>query len=313
MKLRCLSLTIFLGFHFSAQAATKACRKILDQQMTISEVQTAMYGTNPLKPSKDSWIGKYLKETGASTVTRRFPLGPDYPGELGERKLVVAVSEATLPVFNKYFARREILQQFHTPSQGTLMLHFNGKVGSYANQNSEMMARNDGTILPTLLLSTSEGIRAEKFFELAAQSRNQALTPWVLTNYCKRGGYSSCTHWFGNIPIGDKRVDRYVFPGRVDEHADDDVPKAVQRGPLHRYRNGSQLTRQVWKVPGQMQLWEVMGQYRAQVSGYFANPGWVAHVITAWVKPERSPVVFVFVPDHTEPIARDFNLRINAY
>jgi hypothetical protein len=63
-----------------------------------------------------------------------------------------------------------------------------------------------------LYFKTSEAQRLTKYFELGAENGDLAQYPWNLGKYCsKEGGYTSCTHWVGNIPVGDKVVKEYKF------------------------------------------------------------------------------------------------------
>lgn len=330
-----LLLTSNLAFAVGDEAPAESapCAEVLIEHLTLAQVQQRMHGGNPLSPTPESWLGQYIAETGAASAVRRFPKGPEFPDQWGEERLVVAVSESSLPAYLKYFKRREILQHLHTPRQGTLYLHFNGKVGSYGQMTGELRATAVNSVLPTVLLSTSEGLRAEKFFSLATVDRTAANLPWTLTNfvppappppnagqaavqpppppihYCAEGGYNSCTHWVGNIPIGDDLVDRYIFPGKVDQYAGGNMDPGPQQKPLENYQHGNPLVKEVWQVPGHKQLWEVLGQYDAQVGGYFASPGWVAHIFAAWVGVDRAPVVFVFVPDHTASIPENLDMQ----
>jgi hypothetical protein len=101
-------------------------------EMDLKEVQTLVYGSNPLKPSPESLLGRYIQESGAQTVIRKFKQGPGKNTAFGPNRLVVAVSEKSFEIYQKYFSRAEFLVHVHTPNQGTLLLSHNGKAGSYA-------------------------------------------------------------------------------------------------------------------------------------------------------------------------------------
>ncbi len=290
-------------------------------EVTLEQMQQVLHGGSPLEPKPDSLLGRYLAETGAATVVRRFPTGPrGTPGlRLGPKKLVVAVSEESFAAFLKYFTRPEFLVHLHTPAQGTLMLAHNGKAGSYGDLSDDLRLPKLGTLLPHVLLQTSEARRVARFFELAKVNQSAALEPWNNSPYCATGGYDSCTHWFGNIPLGDRRVHSYQFPGRVDEHASNSVSEdpSLDAKPrvsrLREYKNPEELVHRVWQVPGHEQLAGVLDQMPANLSGEFANPGWVAHVLTGKVSIDRVPVVFYVVSNHRRKFSENFKLQIQAY
>ncbi|MES2767663.1 MAG: hypothetical protein V4596_00840 [Bdellovibrionota bacterium] len=306
------------------RGAPNSLNKVLGE-MTLSEVQLLMYGSDPLNPSSDSLLGQYIALTGAKTVVKSFSLGPDKPGQFGEPRLVVAVSEASFPEYMRLFSNAHFLAHYHTPNQGTLHTVHNGRMGSYGNLSNQLAPGiANGTILPQMLLSSSEANRATNFFKLASLDGAVAQGPWRLldkdnASYCARGGYSSCTHWFGNIPIGDKRVVGYKFPGRVDQYADRDVPEGVQYKELTPYSlegrspQNAKLIEIVWKSPGHEQLSSVLGLESNNIAGEFASPGFVAVSLTAAAPVGRVPVVFLKTPDHTQDIDPDFNPQINAF
>ena len=163
------------------------------------------------------------------------------------------------------------------------------------------------------MLSTREGSRAAQYFRLGATEQQTALTPWNLPGYCATGGYSSCTHWVGNIPLGDRMVWEYKFPGYVDTYASNRVPPTADPRVqvLAPYDSANPLARRVWKVPGNEQLADALGLQAANLRGEFANPGWVAHSLTGSASVDRVPVVFLVVPDARAAISADFALQIN--
>jgi hypothetical protein len=279
-------------------------------QMTLPELQRLVYGRNPLKPSPESLLGQYINTTGAATVVRTFPRGPNR--QEGPKKLVVSLSPRSFKKYSELFTLVNFLIHVHSPNQGTLYLAHEGLSGSYANHSEDLRAPSPGALLPHILLSTSEGQRARLFFELG-KSGGEAKEPWDLDNYCAKGGYSSCTHWVGNIPVGDKLVNRYSFPGQVDDHADNSVGKGVQSQRLEPYENDNLITSLVWKVPGHQQLADVIGLHRANISAELANPGWVAYSLLGSAGVDRVPFVFLTTSNHRSPIPKDFDLQISAY
>ncbi len=295
--------------------------------MTLKEVQLLTYGKDPLNPSPQSLLGKYIAETGAQTAIKNFSLGPKRKNST-QARLVVAVSEASFARYLELFKKPNFLIHVHTPQQGTLYVAQNGLHGSYGSLTNELRLPSIGTIMPHILLSSKEANRSTNFFKLGGINGELAQYPWELKNkddvsYCARSGYSSCTHWFGNIPLGDKTVDGYKFPGRVDEHADYDVPEGRQYKKLVPYdlkfldteidAEEARLVRLVWKTPGNEQLASVLGLERKNVAGEFASPGFVAVSLTAAAPVTRVPVVFLITSDHRLEIDPNFDPQIEAY
>lgn len=293
--------------------------------MTLAEVGELVHGGSPLKPTPESLLGRYLHETGAASLVRRFNLAPDSK-KLGPQRLVIALSESSFPVYAKYFLGQNFLTHVHTPQQETLYLAFEGKFGRYAVLDKDLRTPREGTLMPTLLLKSTEGSRASLYFDVirsleSHQERQAMLRPWLLEGYCAMGGYNSCTHWVGNIPIGDRLVGSYRFPGEVDVHANNAVGPAVQVRPLAPYGlEGSGIptgqvarVRKVWKVPGHEQLADVVGLRRQNVAGELANPGYVAVSLLGPAPQQRVPLVFVVVPDHQAALRPDFDLLIEAF
>jgi hypothetical protein len=250
-------------------------------------------------------IGKYISETGAATVIRSFSLGPGKNGQ-GPRRLVVALSAETFPIYQKYFTREEFLIPF-----GHAHLVHNGKVHSYTHSGIEFrFTHHLNTPLPLVLLKTSEARRAAQFFELYAKLKltsggpwhHAAAKPWMLPGYCAAGGYDNCTHWIGNMPLGDELVDEYTFPACFEAGGD----RAPRTQKLMPYEHPDPLMHEVWSVPGHQQFADMIGQRDANLHGEFASPGWVITTILGPTSVERVPIVFVIVADHKAPIPADF-------
>jgi hypothetical protein len=280
-------------------------------EMNLSEVQRLVYGKNPLRPSNDSLLGQYIKATGAATRVRTFTRGPRRMD--GPKKLVVSLSPQSFEKYNELFSLVNFLIHMHSPQQGTLQLVHEGMWGSYGRNTSAMRAPGMGALLPHVLLTTSEGQRARLFFELAKSGAGEAREPWQLENYCATGGYASCTHWFGNIPVGDKLVKEYTFPGKVDQYANNSVGPGPQTKVLKPFEHANPLASLVWKAPGHQQLSDVIGLHRANISGELANPGWVAYSLLGGAGVDRVPFVFLATTDHRSPIPKNFDLQISAY
>jgi hypothetical protein len=326
---------------FFARPSLKSLQRVLGK-MDLEEVGLLVHGGNPLHPSKDSLIGKYINDTGAKTVVRDFPTRPmratvddsgrppDLNSKHGPKRLVVAISERSLAVYKKLFSRHNFLVHVHTPDQGTLVVAHNGMAGTFARANNEMRLNEPGTLMPHILLNSDEGQRTTQYFRLGLANSQVAKEPWALRAYCAEGGYNSCTHWIGNIPIGDRQVAEYSFPGAIDEHASNSLYRgAKDKEPrirrLRKYNStGLQydmsvvsdfdgLVHRVWAVPGNEQLADVLGIRRQNLNGELANPGFVALSLLGRVDQERIPIVFYVVRNHREEIPRNFELQISAY
>ncbi len=284
---------------------------------TVDEVQTLVYGTNPLDPAPNSMIRLYEQRLGAQGIQRNFPLGPGKQGN-GPAKMVLQLPQNDLNHFKSLFNLPEFFFHFHTPSQGTMNIMHRGKVGTYATATHEMTAPQVDTMLPMILLSTREANRLYNYLQLGEVKTGIAQLPWTLENYCARGGYDSCTHWFGNIPIGEALVPAYTFPGNVDRYASGASSRDPQTRDLADYRlNKDPLSffqiSTVWQAPGHEQLADVLGVREANVSGELANPGWVFHTLAALVSATRVPVVFYVPATRQENLSPEFPIRVQAY
>lgn len=319
---------------------------------TLEEMQELVYGRDPLNPSPESLIGQYLSETHAGHLQRSYPLGPVPEHGVGAPKLTVAITADVQELWRKYFDFPELLLHYHTPNQGTLLIYFNGLKISYAGQGtqprSETTFTSPGMLLPTILLSTDEADRLSNYLRLG-QVNGYAKTPWLLPGYCAVGGYDSCTHWFGEMPIGETRVHAYTFPGHVDHHASNAVQSSEpQSAPLGKYWEDpgytgriqqafhqqlspnqlidpgvsvpftaqrfemlDRMTRQVWTVPGRQHFADLLGEEAAKLRGEFANPGYVALVLLGRVQNTRVPVVFR--AQGGLALDPNFDLMIHAY
>ena len=130
--------------------------------------------------------------------------------------------------------------------------------------------------------------------------------PWRLGQYCEPGAYNCCTHWIGNVPIGDTLVSEYSLPGR--ETYNQSTRKYECAGVITKLQpwepadNVQKLLKPIWKVPGNMQLSETIGEKAANIRGEFASPGWVIRTFMGHTTNSRVPVIFYIVNDHQAPI-----------
>ncbi|MFZ4713778.1 MAG: hypothetical protein ACOYL6_08715 [Bacteriovoracaceae bacterium] len=302
-------------------------------EKTFEETAVMYHGGNPLEPTADSILGKFIKKHKPATLKRSFTHGPGYT-TFGPEKLVVAVDQAMMKDFAKLMKDEHLFAHYHTPEQGTLNVLHEDRILHWSGANNTKFSaynKRSGTILPTVMLSSTEAQRMTQYMNgLADDSITEYVQkPWEMGAYCAKSGYNSCTHWVGNLPIGDEVVTAYTFPGKVDDYAYqsihpdnpelDKLPRTQDLVP--QYENveedikeaSKQLLKRIWKVPGNQQFSYLLGIGKANEYGQMANPGWVAHIFTSRIKVNRSPVVFVIVDDAKLPLAADFDLQISAH
>ncbi|NCN42339.1 hypothetical protein GW916_13945 [bacterium] len=323
-------------------------------EKTLEESKLLLYGKSLKKPSEDSLMGRYMAEAKASSIQRGFPSGVSETSKKGLPKLTVAIDGGdSAKLFEKYFFQAEFLYHLHTPQQGTMHFVHQGREGSYASYKSVFSASrpSSGTMLPLIVLSSREAERVRMYFSLGKINQSLAKTPWsVYGDYVPNGGYECCTHWFGEMPLGDELVKKYRFPGNADDHAGyaaSSRPQTRDLRPINvddiealsNLRSGDiygenmaavfpwkktlsqeaiqELTKtlvaSVWKAPGHMQMWEILGQKTSLDRGEFANPGYVFRVLTGKTTTDRVPVVFIYTTDVSEKISKDFDTQVSAY
>jgi hypothetical protein len=269
---------------------------------TLEEVRVYFYGDNLQKISKNSLIGRYIAKTGAKTKLFRHNFRYADQPRKGPEKLLIAVSKDS---FNEF---QEILSDEHFM---TVVGHANvihrGKIFMVGGQVNSIRAPSEGTPLPLLMLKSSEAERMSRYLNetpLYNGWSNKLKQPWLIEGYCAEGGFRCCTHWIGNIPIGDKRVDKYSFPGGdgfrtrrsrgITQKLEAYIPKDKEEQRLAK----------IWKVPGHEQLSDAIGVHEANVNGEMASPGWVIQTLLGATSQLRVPIVFLMTENHKKPIGR---------
>jgi hypothetical protein len=305
---------------------------------TLAQMRNLLYGSNLEKPSKNSLVGYYTIKTEAQFRMNKFAKAPN--GPRGEARLALALSAESFELYNELFSLPEFFYHVHSPNQGTLHIGHRGLYGSYAKVESAMRAPGAGALLPMVVLSSSEGSRLTNYLNLNkikeiprdekdipkpdkngnvnddynyVNGSSAAQEPWMLDGYCATGGYDSCTHWIGNMPIGDKYVDSYTFPGNVDDYAGNAKSKSPQTQKLKEYKHVHPFTHVVWQVPGHEQFADLLGLHRSNIRGELANPGWVLHTLIGVASPSRVPIVFIAVDDHKAELPEQILELSNAY
>lgn len=272
---------------------------------TLKEVQKLYIGNEVGAIAVDSLIGKYISETGAKTKKIRYPTKPGST-TLGQEKILIAVSANSLEQFKKILEQpysMSVLGHAHVLHRGNIITHGAAK--------SEFRLPSVNTPLPFLMMKTSESERLNRYMNVVVERQNESWygttkQPWKLQGYCAQGGYDCCTHWLGNIPLGDLRVDEYKFPGNFENNQGPQIQK------LATYTSDDEKIKQIWKVPGHQQFSAVIGQENANLQGQFASPGWVITTLLTKTENERVPVVFWITNDHTVDIPDDFQFRFEA-
>lgn len=332
------------------ETATKEDMMQILGKMTAEESLTALVGKNGIRDlTEDSLIKRYLdaaakKGMDVSTFLGQFKKGPRYKGQ-GEEKLYIPFDPKTAPLLEKVIgANPHLLMHNHSPQQGTLYMRYEGHSNSYASVGMTTSFRENpvGSILPVLTLSSIEASNVKNYFDLGSLEQKFAKYPWGFkqinketkekTEYCATGGYGSCTHWIGEMPIGENKVDKYSMPGQIGDDqyghghneavVEGDVKKLrtsdvgeynafVSRTDVERIGNTKRqhrLARMVWTQGlGHEQLWSVVGDKNAVglSRGEWANPGWVLYNFLTRTTEQRVPVVFVKVLDIKAPFNQE--------
>lgn len=308
-----LFVVLILFLSFNAQANSITCNSVFLDTINIEQsIQRAiqlelklmhheLYGDDWTNPSSDSRLGKYIAQTGSAIKLIRPTKLKSGGGGQGPAKLVVALSANSFEAFKTHFMDLNFMSVL-----GHAAVLFKGKVYMhYGGDPSDIRLPSVGTPLPMVLMKQSEALRFDRYIKLTASPQFRGWThalkqPWLLSGYAAEGGYTCCTQWVGNIPIGDRLVDTYSFPAHM-EHAGDRSPRIQKLKPYFAVGNDKVLE-EVWRVPGHQQFADVLGQRDANLAGEFASPGWVIQTLIGPTTNERVPIIFVVTQDHTLPI-----------
>lgn len=310
-------------------------------EMNLDELQIHVYGSDSANPEPESVLARFFAQVKAE-------LGLDLKAEMrsfydepqgankGPEKLFVSINEQVYPIFQKYFVNEHFLIHTHSPSQGTLNISFNNENLSYAGQSKhgETRAGSENSMWPLIFFSSAEAQRAALYFRLgelsAADGYNIAKHPnYILDKndkpYVKQGGYTCCTHWFGEMPLGEELVSEYRFPGQVDRHATNYVEggsAAAIISPIgvpDKVINGRvlplpALTHIVWKSRrGHMQMWQMLNLRDSLDNAELTNPGYILYALLGKTEARRVPLVFVFKHDLSLPSNTSIRENISYY
>ena len=314
--------------------------------LTRQESLEALIGPNGIHQiAPDSLVGRFMSEAAAkfgkniTTHIGRFYMKPEDIAVSGPERLYVSVDATTMQLANEIFNQNQnLLIHNHTPRQGTLYLQHNGYNINYASlSGAQGLASSTDSILPLIPLSTYSGSRTYNYAELGSQSRALAKYPsgfriqnpdGTWTKYSRDCSYNSCTHWVGEMPIGDRLTDTYTFPG----HRNDDPyatpindplstdQSELRHGPVGRFTHYTsttqsfeignesrrdRLARLTWREgQGYEQLWKMIDQQQTLADGEFANPGYVLYSFIGRTQTNYVPVVLVVRNDASAPFTQ---------
>ncbi len=267
----------------------------------ISDIDRMVYGDDPLHPSQESLLGGYLAETGADTIIRSFPYAEG--GKPGPQRLVVFVSEATFPIFQKYFSSINFLYEFHEPHGHVFYSAFKDKRGGMGRLRDTFRFTYAGVLAIPILLTDDEGKRAEQFFDLALKVNRRddvVLFPWRLSDgnnqpYCAPGNEKTIADWFVRMPIGKK------IPTDTKQFRPYDLNKITPQTVALPYLPDVVRTeiQNVWTAPeGHESLAQTIGLPELEAMGPTLTPGKIGAALVGSASIERVPVVFRYVNNH---------------
>lgn len=315
-------------------------------KLTTKQSLEALVGKKGIKKiDPNSLIGQYIQKSKemygieVKTLVDSFKQGPDYNGR-GPEKLFIPVSQQNYSLIENILKDPHHLFHDYDLGQGTLHMTHVGKGISYARYDGNPGGYyQEGKLLPLINLSSIEASNATNYFTLGSAEYKFSKYPWgyhkvdekspeKMEGYCKSGGYSCCTHWIGEAPLGEKFVNEYSFPGIVDGYANardgntgvtGESNSELRTGPVGSYThfksNGGalqkigqetrsdRLTRIVWtENQGRQQLWDMVGDKDADAlrKAEWVNPGWVLYSFLTKTSQEKVPLVFVFKSDASQ-------------
>ncbi|OQW50401.1 MAG: hypothetical protein A4S09_01005 [Proteobacteria bacterium SG_bin7] len=289
-----ITFTAAVCLQFSAQA--NECRLFVKEKKSesLGSVSSQLYGGDIHEVTSSSLLGQYLTKTQASAKIVRVPKTRNGATK-GPERLFVAVSQDSLNEFMEIFSNAPIFSVL-----GHANIFYRDWVYDVHGRRSEFRFPRVLTPLPAVVMGSTEAIRFQRYMELAVSAKYQSWEnplkqPWRLNGYVKEGGYNCCTHWIGNIPIGDKLVKEIILPGENDR---------PMKARLHKVEipKTHQALSNIWSYPLHEPLSAVLGLAQKNGQGEFASPGYVIQNLLGVANNERVPIVFYFVNDHRQPI-----------
>lgn len=326
-------LVLIPSFSYGSGGTFSLCRRFL-ADADLETRLLRLHGGDPLAPTPNSRLGRYLSESKAITFLYSFPVDP-FGGRREKKKLVVLVSPQSFETFKKYFGHTypNILEHLHTPNQGTLILRWGDWTTGRSDNTGQLNFREEwrfpspGSLGIMIHFSDSEAQRIANYFEMTnlgddTNNDNDADNVELSNPSTIRGFHyprdfylGNCTAWCGHIPVGDQRVRRVTSPGNRDG-----APSQWGRArtsTLHAYPNSSlegysdrerRIIRRVWAPSLHQPLFELLG-IPLRLANH-TNPGWVALTLTGLVGNDRVPFVVLYTHNH-RTVPELFDPQIN--
>jgi hypothetical protein len=284
--------------------------------LSLKETIRLFVGNSPISIEKDSLLGRYLAETNSKMQKNSFMAnakgivslaGSSKSGN--PNRLIVPVDEKSFATFKKYFSTE---QAYAVQGHGNVL--FGGKLlmnaQNLASKEPRFMTVN--TPLPFVLLKTTEAARMERYIKAVQKPNppaenggyagpwdNPARSPWNWVKTAdgkdylsKKGSYNCCTHWHGNIPLGDKGVTEIILPGPNNKP----ITVTVSR-PDYSSSKSTKYVEDVWTYPMHEPISAILGLAQENGQGNFASPGWVVGSLLTVAPQDRIPMVFIFTQD----------------
>ncbi len=314
--------------------------------MTVAEARINLVGEKGINEvSPDSVIGRYLSKAAelghpVKTLVGKFLTSPRSTAR-GSERLFVSVDRKTAPLIEALIGKNpHFLVHNHTPGQGTLHLTHNGQDISYAKYDGAGEIAGGtrymevDTMAPIIPLSSVEASNAMNYFELGRLTRSARtkypsslvdMTSGTPQLYMRPGAYTCCSHWFGEMAIGEKLVSKYSVPGQSDSYGRNQDPLAVDQtktrtAPVGSFTHFSQhgdnieigtqsrtdrLTRMVWQSgKGSEQMWGMLGAKTQLSKAELTNPGYILYTLVATGDAARVPVVLIYRENATKPLTQ---------
>jgi len=283
--------------------------------LSLPETLRLFVGRDPAHIAADSLLGRYLEETGLKAQTHRFKeqdAQKDGTFKESPDRLEVLVDAKTFPIFMKYFSNQ---QSYSAQGHGNML--FGGKLYMFGVPVNVVEPRpmSAGTPLPMVLLKTTEGARMGRYMQAMATAypgltdgwQTPARSPWSQIPgkdgklyLSVNGHFNCCTHWHGNIPLGDNLVNDIVLPGDADQPLIAHVNEPDYSNPV------LAPVKDVWTAPLHEPISAVLGLADANGPGEFSSPGWVIQSLLVSAPIERVPFVLIFANDAQVPLPENF-------
>ncbi|MBI4404647.1 MAG: hypothetical protein HY537_10820 [Deltaproteobacteria bacterium] len=302
-------------------ATIPSCAEIVAMQSarSLEQVAVELHGGDPLHPTPQSRLGRYLAQTGAASRIHGFQIG----SEFSQERLVIGVSPASFESYNELLVRGfpNLIEQVNPPNflantgwcSPTYPWHYWFRwlnqvydyVGEPGFRSSEWRIPLNN-IGPQMLLSDAEVSAWSEYLELTGDPKTNLRFPNLIPGfnyptdaYANEG---NCTAFFFHAPIGETRTNQVTSCGHLDEHGSGGGPEP-RVGTLADYEVPAQYTdiaplmKRVWNPLLRRRLMDVLGMPPEQ--GAHTSGASVGEFLVAHASPQRMPFVVYYTPDHT--------------